>query len=288
MESGRSSHKLSVRGLVCAILSLCFIGIAVYALVQLGSGYMEEKQAQKEFDVLADMMTGIETANDQSDASSQSESAEEFQAVGADEMPEQSATEDREMIPEFQTLSAINSDIAGWIYSPNALISYPVMWTPDDPEYYLRRDFYKNSSRSGTPFIGAACTVDSDCLIIYGHNMKYKTMFSALSNYGEQKFWEENPTIIFNTLYEYREYQIFAAVTCRLSEDEEAGTQFYQYSGDMTETQFDKLRNYLCSNAAYDTGIMPEYGDQILIVATCGNTYSDERFLVAAFRTPNE
>lgn len=287
MEPKSGSRKSLITGLICAVLSLCFIVVAVYSIYRLGSGFIGEKKAQKEFDALADVMTGIETAEQENHASSQSES-EEGPYTEDDEITTQRVSENRAVIPQFEPLIASNSDICGWIYIPNAAISYPVMWTPDDPEFYLRRDFYKNSSRSGTPFIGEACTVDSDCLIIYGHNMKNGTMFGSLNQYSEKSFWEDNPAIMFNTLYEYRNYQVFAAVTCRLSENESEGFQFYQYSGDMTEAQFNELKDWLIKHAAYDTEVMPEYGDQILMVSTCGDTYSDERFLIAAFRTPNE
>ena len=34
-----------------------------------------------------------------------------------------------------------NNDTVGWINIPGTKINYPVMQTPEDPEYYLRRNF---------------------------------------------------------------------------------------------------------------------------------------------------
>ena len=34
-----------------------------------------------------------------------------------------------------------NNDLIGWIRIDGTKIDFPVMQTPDDPEYYLRRDF---------------------------------------------------------------------------------------------------------------------------------------------------
>ena len=52
-------------------------------------------------------------------------------------------------------LYAQNSDLVGWIHVPGTKIDYPVMQTPSDPEFYLHRDFGKEYSDSGTPFLDA-------------------------------------------------------------------------------------------------------------------------------------
>lgn len=38
-----------------------------------------------------------------------------------------------------------NEDMFGWIDVEGTGIEYPAMFTPDDPEYYLRRDFMKEN-----------------------------------------------------------------------------------------------------------------------------------------------
>ena len=59
--------------------------------------------------------------------------------------------------PQFAPLVDANSDFKGWLNVPDTQIDYPVLKaSEDDPEYYLRRDFDKNYSFSGTPFIGEA------------------------------------------------------------------------------------------------------------------------------------
>lgn len=45
------------------------------------------------------------------------------------------------------------------------------MYTPDDPEYYLHRNFEGEYSSAGTPFLGKGCLLDGNSSIIYGHNM---------------------------------------------------------------------------------------------------------------------
>ena len=46
----------------------------------------------------------------------------------------------------MQKLHEINNDIVGWIQIDNSNIDYPVMQTKESPNYYLRKNFYKQYS----------------------------------------------------------------------------------------------------------------------------------------------
>ena len=69
-----------------------------------------------------------------------------------------------------------NPDCAAWIYIEDTNINYPVMQT----EEYLYKNFYGSNSKSGTPFVDSRCTLESDNIIIYAHNMLNGTMFADL------------------------------------------------------------------------------------------------------------
>lgn len=186
---------------------------------------------------------------------------------------------------EYAALYAENSDFVGWLHVENTKIDYPVMYTPDNPEYYLRRAFDKSSSQSGTPFVSKDSTVDSDFYIIYGHNMKNGTMFGTLDSYADKAFWQENPEIFFTTMTEQREYEVFAALETRVLYQDEAGYRYYFQVGDLTQEAFGELISWLRENALYDTGITPLYGEQILVLSTCSYHEDNGRFIVAARRT---
>ena len=79
-------------------------------------------------------------------------------------------------------------------------LDYPVMYTPEEPEYYLHRAFDKSSSVSGVPFLDGNYIDGGKNYLIYGHNMKNGTMFHTLLNYVKADFWKEHPTITFDTL----------------------------------------------------------------------------------------
>ena len=70
---------------------------------------------------------------------------------------------------DLAALAAENPDCVGWLTIPNTEIDYPVMHTPNDPEHYLRRDFYGDSASGGTPFLDGrnAAQTKGQNLILY-------------------------------------------------------------------------------------------------------------------------
>ena len=158
------------------------------------------------------------------------------------------------------------------------------MWTPSEPEYYLRRAFDQSSSATGTPFIGEGSDIDSDCLIIYGHEMHNGTMFGELDRYADAAFAAQKQPINIYTRTEMRTYEVFAAVQTRILGDGEEGYRYYNAAGPLDQAGFDALVGWLKQNALYDTGVTPNFGEQILILSTCSYHTENGRFLVAARR----
>ena len=90
-------------------------------------------------------------------------------------------------------------DMIGWLEIKGASFSYPVMQTgieghhKDDWQYYLHRDVHGEYSFYGTPFLDVRCTVDSDNLIIYGHNINGRRYFGYLQNFRKETFFKQHP-----------------------------------------------------------------------------------------------
>lgn len=99
----------------------------------------------------------------------------------------------------IQALIAENSDCIGWLSIDGTNISYPVMYTPSEPQKYLRRSFYGQYSQSGVPFLDGRCSTVGGNLIIYGHNMKNGTMFSDLKKYLNTDFLNSHRTVRLET-----------------------------------------------------------------------------------------
>lgn len=102
--------------------------------------------------------------------------------------------------------------MVGWVSVADTNINYPVMQTPDNPNFYLKHGFDKIYSDYGCPYIQENCDVKtpSDNLVIYGHHMKNGTMFSDLTKFEDKSFWESHKTITFNTLTDKQEYEVVA------------------------------------------------------------------------------
>ncbi|MBQ7284509.1 MAG: class B sortase, partial [Oscillospiraceae bacterium] len=115
------------------------------------------------------------------------------------------------LFEQYSRLKEKNPHFVGWVKIENTKLDYPVMHTPDDVEYYLRRSFDGSYAVSGTPFIGYDCTADSRLSIIYGHHMKNGTMFATLHNYQDKAYWENHKELRFDTVDSLRTYEIGSA-----------------------------------------------------------------------------
>ncbi len=189
------------------------------------------------------------------------------------------------MLPGYAALYAENPDMFGWLCVAGTTLNYPVMYTPDDPEYYLRRAFDGSYAKSGTPFLDAACYDGCGNYIIYGHNMKSGAMFAALLDYAERDFWQQHPKVSFDTLYEQGEYEVLAAFYAEAASESEAEAFRYWHYTDLTaEDKFNEYVDRVSLAALYDTGVTASFGDSLLTLSTCSYRGDNGRFVVVARR----
>ena len=188
------------------------------------------------------------------------------------------------MIPKYAPVYEQNPDFFGWISIDGMNINYPVMHTPEDPQFYLRRAFDKSDSHCGVPFLDAKCAPDSNAYIVYGHHMKDGTMFGHLTDYAEKDFYLSHQTIHFDTLYEHRKYQVFAVFYCDVSYEDNGSFAFYKYTNLSDETVYDEFISQLRQVTIYETDFEVENGTDILMLSTCSYHTSNGRFVVVAKR----
>jgi len=193
-------------------------------------------------------------------------------------MPDESA----EKKTSYDELYEMNRDFIGWLRIGGTNINYPVMQTKADPEYYLRRNFYKRQSRSGTPFADSRCDIGtSDNVIIYGHNMKNGTMFSDMRYFKDKAYWREHPVVRFDTLTESGEYEIMAVL---ISSAERKNDKYsvYNFISAADENSFDEFVSTIKKQSIYETGVTVEYGDRLITLSTCNKSNSSERLIIVA------
>ncbi|MGI6751392.1 MAG: class B sortase [Anaerovoracaceae bacterium] len=195
-----------------------------------------------------------------------------------------SEADDPSPLPGYKKLHQENTDMIGWIKVDNTRISYPVMQTKKDPEYYLRRNFDKEYSISGLPFLDASCNLSppSTNLIIYGHHMKNGTMFFDLLKYEEEDFWVENPTFAFDLIDREQRYQVVAAFYSKIYPKDSRAFRYYTFMEASDEKAFDDYIKEIKSLSLYDTGIIPSFGDQLLTLSTCSYHTKNGRFAILA------
>lgn len=190
--------------------------------------------------------------------------------------------EDVELLPEFRELYAINNDLVGWIRLPGTVLDYPVVQTPDQTDYYLRRDFYGKRKTQGCIYVREQCDVfaPSDNLTIYGHRMNNGSMFAPLAGYLKKDFWEANPYIHFDTLKERHTYEVFSVFLTTASLGE--GFQYHTFVNALDEADFDSFIATCKELSRYETGITPTYGDKLITLSTCDKSLVNGRLVVVA------
>lgn len=187
------------------------------------------------------------------------------------------------LLPEYADLVQENPDFWGWLRIEGTGVDYPVMYTPDDPEFYLRRDFWKEPSGGGVPFLDENCRADGGIFLIYGHNMQDGSMFAPLLSYAEEDFCVDHPTVELDTLWGSGCYTVMAAFFSRVYQREETGGfRYYQYTELQDEDTFRRYLEEVRGAALYDTGVTAEYGDQLLVLSTCSYHTEYGRFVVVA------
>ena len=176
---------------------------------------------------------------------------------------------------DLTALAAENSDCVGWLTIPDTGIDYPVMHTPDDPEHYLRRDFYGESASGGTPFLDGRnlAEAENQNLILYGHNMMDGSMFKPLISYLEPSFQETHKEIYLELSEKQYRYELMTVL--------ETNTQcsLYRYTDlndPVTESNF---RAAILKETDLE-GVHQAPG--YLTLSTCNNGGGDSRVLVVA------
>ena len=183
----------------------------------------------------------------------------------------------------YAKLKETNPHFVGWIKIDGTPLDYPVVHTPDDPEYYLRRAFDGTYAVSGTPFVGEGCTVDSKNVFIYGHRMNNDTMFTTLLDYADMDFWEEHREIQFDTVDRLQSYEVVSAFYIDIPpEDDLDAFYWYRYGGDISAEEFDYYVNQIKAHSYYDTGVEITAEDKLLTLTTCAYNSEERRFVVVA------
>lgn len=174
----------------------------------------------------------------------------------------------------YDELKAINNDFVGWIKINDTPVNYPVVHGKNN-EYYLHHTFYGKSNFSGAIFMNAENTdIDLDQnVIIYGHNMKNKTMFQPLINFKEKQFFEKNKYIILTVNNKEYKYEIFASYLIDANVDE------LKISFSSNEDFLNYIKK-IKEKSLYNRNLNIKNDDKIITLSTCSYETKSTRIAV--------
>ena len=183
----------------------------------------------------------------------------------------------------LSSLAQRNKDLAGWIRIEDTIVNYPVMYTPEELEKYLHRNFEGQYSLAGLPFLDTAYPPDSQKVnqIIYAHNMKSGQMFAILNEYLKDDFWAEYRTLSFYTLSTHRDYEVLALIPLVLGPMDDPKMMIFQPLTTDNEQSVAEINSYLMSYARRLDGQV-QLGDDLLTLVTCRHARDSDRLILVA------
>lgn len=210
------------------------------------------------------------------------------------DVPEIETLKPLKIMPSMQELWHKNNDTVGWLKISDTKIDNIVVQSTDN-DYYLHTNFDGEESQPGTLFVDYRCCINdyeenqSSNIIIYGHKQLSGTMFGTLTYYKNNlKFYKDNPTIEFSTLYKEYTYKIVSVfVAATKEQNAQNGIVFdYQNYIDLSDKErYDDFIEQITSRSQISTSVDTKYGDSFLTLSTCSYEFDNARFVVVARRT---
>ena len=242
------------------ILCGVFLGVFIFAGYQLYNTFYGYHAASKEYENLNQQYVSAPA---------------EATPTPTVEVPEETpAVVSGPISVDFDSLLAQNSQVVGWIYSPDTVISYPVLKGGDN-DYYLHHTLTGAENSSGSIFMDAVCEPDlsGDNTILYGHHMNNGSMFASLANYKQSGYLEEHPVLYYYTPTQIYKLEVFSMFVTGGDSDVYA----FNFA---TRNEFQEFINRMYSRSNFDTGVSVTSSDHIMTLSTCSYEYDDARYVV--------
>lgn len=254
--------------------------IAAAMLVLAGTAYVawERAQAQNNYERLSDQR--VDQLVQEASAALPSPASYESDSIGSVEGSSSSEPSYVYKDNINKKWLAINPDFMGWLQIPGTNIDYPFVRSNDNQDY-LKRDFNGNYSEAGTLFLDYRNlgNFNDPHTLIYGHNMKNKSMFQNLTYYQDSDFFSQNQLIQLSGLYETRTYKIFSVY--EISADDYVFTLHFE-----NDTEYLAYLNGLEDLSLHRQDLILETGQRLLTLVTCSYGVNNGRTIVHAVEIP--
>lgn len=263
----------TLRKIIFGISLLVFLGTLAIIIYYFGTRYMEESER--------DDLKGLITENTTEDSTDSTSTTEQ-----TDKGLDYYIIDGVIVQAKFKDIYLKNHDFIGWLEAKNTKIDYPVVYTPDNIQYYIRKNFDKDYSIAGTLLVGEGTDLSvnnlSENTIIYGHNMNDNSMFGGLFDYEDEDYYKRHRYIEFDSLERNGKYEVIATfkTTVNMTPGYEG---FDVYTGvNMDKKQFDEYVKTCLEKTPYKTVDSVDYSEKLLTLSTCSYHNSYGRYVVIA------
>lgn len=177
---------------------------------------------------------------------------------------------------------AINNSFYGYLEIDGTNISMPVVKGTNN-EYYLKRNFYKEWTKYGCPFVdyrNSLGGLDRNT-IIYGHNMEYDDLiFGELEKYRTIDGFKAAPLIKLETLYDEYVFKIYAVYISSGKVDSTGWIFNYIFTELISDAEFGEYIGQVDQRKLYSTGVDIKNTDKIVTLSTCAYDFPDAKLVV--------
>lgn len=199
----KKSHTANI---ILTVILIIAIGVTAFAGRNLYSILHEYKEGSDEYAKIQDMVVIEKEAREEEKSHVQNGEKKVWDAP---------------IDVDFDSLLAINPDIAGWLYVESIpQINYPVV-KGNDNDYYLHHTFEKQDNFAGSIFIDCENEKNmEDCnTIIYGHNMRNGSMFGSLKQFKLPETYKNSNVIWLLTPEGDYKYEVFSTYTAAVGSE---------------------------------------------------------------------
>ncbi|SFB71065.1 class B sortase [Butyrivibrio sp. YAB3001] len=185
---------------------------------------------------------------------------------------------------DFDKLEAINPDVVAWIYFPCLDISYPVV-KENEVDEYIHLTFDKQVNKAGCIYEDVLSDPEFRGMhdIVFGHNMKNKSMFGKLKMLYQdenKELLEKNPYVYVYTKDYVFQYRVFGYYITKV------GSEAYKVVE--TNDTYDEFLEYIQLHSAYPRPQEADFSQRpsLLTLSTCsGASGSGKRFVVHTYKS---
>jgi sortase B len=259
-----------MRRAIFVVAAVILTAVLVFSGFKLWEYYAAEQEVAEQFDGLTEQVITPPPAASMTEQPTQTQT---------DVPPEWTVYD------QYGALFNQNPDMIGWIAIDGTTVDYPVMQTPDRPDFYLKRGFDKQPSDYGVPYAAGGCSIDSqsDNITIFGHHMKSGKMFGVLESYKSKDFYLAHPVIRFDTRAGFGVYEILAVFKVN-----PADFPYHKFISAADQAEFDEYVSRCKALSFYDTGVTARYGDKLITLSTCEYSAQGNRLVVVAKKIGGE